>query len=89
VALGGGFRPLPLAQPFIAAGQLVVKSVQRPEHILRVAYAWRQPRTAADVGRALRWWLDRLHSPQTRDALLNDHHQSSCSSQPHRAGRLP
>ena len=74
--LGAGFLPLPLAQPFIAAGRLVVKQVQRPDRTLRVAYAWRLPRTASDMGRALRWWLDRLQSPQTRAALLSNHHQT-------------
>lgn len=73
--LGSGFLPLPLAQPFINAGRLVVKTVQRPNRTLRVAYAWRQPRSTADTGRALRWWLDRLQSPKTRDALLHNHHQ--------------
>lgn len=73
--LGGGFLPLPLAQPFINAGRLVVKTVQRPNRTLRVAYAWRQPRSTGDTGRALRWWLDRLQSPKTREALLHNHHQ--------------
>ena len=56
--------------------RLVVKNVQRPDRSLRVAYAWRLPRTASDMGRALRWWLDRLQSPQTRAALLSNHHQT-------------
>ncbi|WP_439587232.1 LysR family transcriptional regulator [Hydrogenophaga sp.] len=73
--LGSGYLPLPLAQPFINAGRLVVKTVQRPNRTLRVAYAWRQPRSTGDTGRALRWWLDRLQSPKTRDALLHNHHQ--------------
>jgi DNA-binding transcriptional LysR family regulator len=73
--LGGGFLPLSLAQPFINAGRLVVKTVQRPNRTLRVSYAWRQPRSAGDAGRALRWWLDRLQHPKTRSALLNNHHQ--------------
>ncbi len=73
--LGGGFLPLSLAQPFINAGRLIVKTVQRPNRTLRVSYAWRQPRSALDAGRALRWWLDRLQHPKTRSALLNNHHQ--------------
>ena len=73
--LGAGFLPLPLAQPFIAAGRLVVKQVQRPDRSLGVAYAWRLSRTASEMGRALRWWLDHLQTPQTRAALLN-HHQT-------------
>ena len=73
--LGGGFLPLSLAQPFINAGRLIVKNVQRPNRTLRVSYAWRQPRGASGTGRALRWWLDRLQHPKTRSALLNNHHQ--------------
>ncbi|MDP2262039.1 MAG: LysR family transcriptional regulator [Hydrogenophaga sp.] len=74
--IGAGFLPLPLAQPFITAGRLVVKAVQRPNRNVRAAYAWRQLRGAADTGRALRWWLERLQHPTTRAALLNNHHQS-------------
>ncbi|MCU0764323.1 MAG: LysR family transcriptional regulator [Hydrogenophaga sp.] len=73
--LGAGFLPLPLAQPYINAGRLIVKAVERPTRTIRMAYAWRQPRNASDTGRALRWWLDRLQHPTTRSALLNNHHQ--------------
>jgi len=73
--LGAGFLPQPLAQPFINAGRLIVKTVQRPNRSIRLAYAWRQPRSAGDTGRALRWWLERLQHPTTRAALLNNHHQ--------------
>jgi molybdate transport repressor ModE-like protein len=74
--LGAGYLPQPLAQPYITAGRLVVKAVQRPSRVLRVAYAWRPPRSAADTGRALSWWLQRLQHPATRAALLNNHHQN-------------
>jgi molybdate transport repressor ModE-like protein len=74
--MGAGYLPLPLAQTYITAGRLVVKAVQRPNRLLRVAYAWRQPRSNADTGRALRWWLERLQHPTTRSALLNQHHQN-------------
>ncbi|MDP2417084.1 MAG: LysR substrate-binding domain-containing protein, partial [Hydrogenophaga sp.] len=73
--LGSGFLPLPLALPFINAGRLVVKTVQRPNRVIHLAYAWRQPRNSGDTGRALRWWLERLQHPTTRTALLNNHHQ--------------
>jgi molybdate transport repressor ModE-like protein len=73
--LGAGFLPQTLAQPFINAGRLIVKTVQRPNRSIRVAYAWRQPRSAGDTGRALRWWLERLQHPTTRAALLHNHHQ--------------
>jgi molybdate transport repressor ModE-like protein len=74
--MGAGFLPLPLAQPFIQAGRLVVKAVQNPDRQIRVSYAWRLPREAGEGGRALRWWLHRLQSPTTRAALLNNHHQA-------------
>ncbi|MGM9428327.1 LysR family transcriptional regulator [Hydrogenophaga sp. MI9] len=72
--LGCGFLPLPLAQPYISAGHLVVKSVQRPNHVFRVGYAWRRARSGADTGQAMRWWLDQLQHQTTRDALLENHH---------------
>lgn len=73
--MGSGFLPQPLAQPYITAGLLVVKTMaQRPNHTIRLAYAWRRPRSAADTGQALRWWLDQLQHPTTRTALLENHH---------------
>lgn len=74
--LGAGFLPLPLAQPFIVAGRLVVKPVQTPAREVRMSHAWRQTRGAAGEGRALRWWLERLQHPTTRHALLHNHHQT-------------
>lgn len=74
--LGAGFLPLPLAQPYIVAGRLVVKQVQTPARDVRLHYAWRQTRNSASQGRALRWWLDRLQHPNTQHALLHNHHQS-------------
>jgi molybdate transport repressor ModE-like protein len=74
--LGAGFLPLPLAQPFIDAGRLIVKSVAHPRDPFSVYYAWRQTRNASDTGRALRWWTERLQHTNTRLALLHNHHQS-------------
>ncbi len=74
--MGAGFLPLPLAQPYIDAGRLVVKDVQQPDRNIRLSYAWRQPRNSRETGRALRWWLDRLQHPNTRHALLHNHHQA-------------
>lgn len=73
--LGAGFLPLPLAQPYIAAGRLVVKPVQNPNPVVRLQVAWRSPSGSGDTGRALRWWLDRLQNPTTRAALLDRHRQ--------------
>ncbi len=72
--LGCGFLPLPLAQPYITAGRLVVKAVQRPNYPIRLAYAWHRPRTMADTGQAMRWWLKQLQHTTTRTALLENHH---------------
>ncbi len=70
--LGCGFLPLHLAQPFIEAGKLVAKTVQqRALRVTRTSYAWRgQPRGAQ--GHALAWWLQKLDSPRTRRALIED-----------------
>ena len=70
--LGGGFLPESMARPFIEAGRLVVKKVERPERVIRVSYAWRGA-AKPDQGRALQWWLQRLESPATRAALLQRH----------------
>jgi molybdate transport repressor ModE-like protein len=72
--MGCGFLPLPLAQPYINAGLLVVKTVQRPNHAFRVGYAWRRPSAAGGAGQAMRWWLERLEHRTTRSALLENHH---------------
>jgi len=68
--LGAGFLPEPLARPYLGSGQLVERTVQRPNRIARASYAWRE---AAARGRALRWWLQQLESPATRQALLERH----------------
>lgn len=67
--LGGGFLPECVARPYIERGQLVVKTVARPDRKAQVRYAWRQPPGIAP-GRALGWWLNRLKQPGTRTALL-------------------
>ena len=79
-SLGCGFIPEPMARDHIAAGRLVVKSVQRDRVEGRFGYAWRTPVAArrgaakkAQPGLALRWWLERLENPTTRKALLERH----------------
>ena len=74
--IGIGFLPQALAQPFINAGRLIVKPLEDPRPVFPVNYAWRKPRSATEMGRALRWWLDRLQHATTRDALLHNHHQN-------------
>lgn len=78
--LGCGFVPLPLSREHIEAGHLVAKRMQRAETRARLGYAWRtQGNALADAGHdpqlglALRWWLDQLRSPTTRQALLSRH----------------
>lgn len=70
--LGGGFLPEPMARPYIEAGRLVVRQVERAPRVARMSYAWRTPGGAP--GRALQWWLDRLASEATRAALTGRHH---------------
>ena len=68
--IGSGFLPTCLAQPYIDAGQLVVKRVERAEQRLEFSYAWRKP-AKSTPGRALQWWLGALQSPVTRASLLS------------------
>lgn len=73
--MGCGFLPLPMAQPYIDAGQLVVKTVERGARVARVSYAWRSGDGKGAVGKALQWWLDQLGHANTRTALLHNHHR--------------
>ena len=72
--LGCGFLPAPLAQPYTDSGRLVIKTVNRPRRLVRLGYAWRD-QAPGGSGRALKWWLERLESPVTRQALIGNHHQ--------------
>ena len=73
--LGAGFLPEPLARPYIEAGHLVARQLERPPRIARLSYAWcTAPQSRP--GRALQWWLDRLEQPTTRSALLDRWQQS-------------
>ncbi len=68
--LGCGFLPEPFARPQIDVGRLVEKATVRAAGTASLHYAWRSERNALGLGRALRWWLQRLESPTTRLALL-------------------
>jgi molybdate transport repressor ModE-like protein len=72
--LGGGFVPEPMARPYIEAGRLVVKQVERRSRVNRLSYVWRAPNDGP--GRSLKWWLAQLESPKTREALLQRHRLS-------------
>ena len=69
--LGCGFLPEPLVRRHVEAGRLVRKQTEQPPRIARLHYAWRQ--NGVQRGKALDWWLDRLKSPATRRALLEQH----------------
>ncbi|MDB5893530.1 MAG: LysR family transcriptional regulator [Rhodoferax sp.] len=71
--LGAGFLPESLARPYIEAGRLVKRKVERPARVVRISYAWRSL-TRGTHGRALQWWLQQLQSPATRAALLERQH---------------
>ena len=70
--LGAGFLPTCLAQPYLDAGRLVARAVERPEQQTHVSYAWRKGGRGGP-GRALQWWLQQLDSPATRRALIERH----------------
>lgn len=69
--LGGGFLPEPMARKHVQAGRLVVKPVERQARSVRMHYAWRSPHLGP--GRALQWWLGKLESRSTCEALLARH----------------
>jgi molybdate transport repressor ModE-like protein len=73
--MGCGFLPLPMAQPYLDAGRLVLKTVERGPRVARVGYAWRSGDGKGAVGKALQWWLEQLAHPHTRTALLHNHHR--------------
>ena len=73
--LGYGFLPKTMVRPYEQAGLLVVREVMRPARKLRVHYAWTTSGHARP-GRALQWWLEKLASPTTRAALLENHQSS-------------
>ncbi|MCT9811971.1 LysR family transcriptional regulator [Acidovorax sp. Be4] len=70
--LGYGFLPQGMVRAYEQAGKLVVRQVVRPARSLRVHYAWTTSGHASP-GRALQWWLEKLSSPTTRAALLENH----------------
>ncbi|HEX2540591.1 MAG TPA: LysR substrate-binding domain-containing protein [Caldimonas sp.] len=87
--IGCGFVPEPATRDHIAAGRLVVKSVERQRSAARLGYAWRQQAGGRagstrkpQAGLALRWWLDRLETPATRRGLLERHGSRFGSGEP-------
>lgn len=71
--LGGGFLPESMARPYIDSGLLIEKQVHAPRRNT-CHHAWREtPQSPA--GQALRWWLQQLSGPATRQALLKPAHR--------------
>jgi DNA-binding transcriptional LysR family regulator len=66
--IGCGFLPECLAAPYLSAGRLVSKQTERPARLSRLNYAWRSTGLG---GLALKWWLEALSKPRTRQALLS------------------
>ena len=69
--VGVGYLPECVAQPYIEAGILVVKKIERAEQHVQASYAWRKGGRSGE-GRALQWWLEQLAHPVTRAALLGE-----------------
>ena len=70
LGLGVGFLPEPMARPWLIAGKLVARRVERSPRLALLSYAWRAD---SPPGKALSWWLDRLEQPLTRRALIEDY----------------
>jgi DNA-binding transcriptional LysR family regulator len=69
--VGVGYLPECVARPYIEAGILVVKKIERAEQHVQASYAWRKGGRSGE-GRALQWWLEQLAHPVTRAALLGE-----------------
>ena len=60
--LGCGWLPAPLAAPFVASGDLVVKTTDTPRATTPIHAIWREQRP----GKALAWWLAALGTSRWR-----------------------
>jgi len=67
--LGAGFLPESMVRNYLDAGMLIHKPLERASRPMRCSYAWRAS-PGQRPGRALQWWLDRLESAATCQALL-------------------
>jgi DNA-binding transcriptional LysR family regulator len=86
--LGGGSLPEAIARPYIDAGHLVERRLERHRPLVHLAFAWRKP-TRGQAGQALQWWIDQLDRPTTRAALLGEQrrHATPTAGDPPRSGR--
>jgi DNA-binding transcriptional LysR family regulator len=64
--LGVGFLPRPIAEREAAAGRLHLLAVENPRSTVEVLVAWRP----GPMGKALRWFVNRLENPAVAAALL-------------------
>lgn len=71
--LGCGFLPEPMVRPYVQSGQLIAKTVARPERRIPLHYVWGGP-AFTQPGKAMQWWLKQLQSAQTRLALIENHY---------------
>ena len=69
--LGCGALPTPMVRRHLDAGCLVAKQTYQGRRIATLNFAWRD--TGQAPGKALAWWLERLRSPVTRTALIDQH----------------
>lgn len=66
--LGCGYLPEPLIRGELKSGRLIQKLRNPQRRPALLSYAWRVG--GREPGPAQRWWLDRLASPRTREALI-------------------
>jgi len=66
--LGCGYLPEPLIRDELKAGRLIEKLRIPQRRPALLSYAWRV--AGREPGPAQRWWLERLASPRTREALI-------------------
>jgi len=69
--LGCGALPTPMVRRHVEAGRLVAKATYQGRRAVTMNYAWRD--TGQTPGKALGWWLERLRSPATQRALLEQY----------------
>ena len=69
--LGCGSMPTSMVRRHVEAGRLVRKGTYEGRRGSMMNFAWRD--TGQSPGKALAWWLDRLRSPTTQRALIDQH----------------
>ena len=67
--LGCGYLPEPLIRAELASGRLIEKARIPARRPAMLSYAWRVG--GREPGPAQQWWLERLASQRTRQALID------------------